>query len=395
MDEQLVSSIIRVCQSEYLRHSPDDALLSFLVEHNLGQWSGTSYRVLPQEKAALAAILLDKTGTDAFSELNGGSFMRGLPAIVETKYRNTASVTNDESRSPSTTIDAHTVMLRQAPGAKLLYGEYTGSLPKGMSISCSADKDLGHLVHQTIIVVRHLDHFNDFEHTLFDYSDCITPFLLYAGSNSFQQDAVARFIKRVGLPVYYAGDLSIPSLIHASRVPQVADILRPPKELFTTWLETQNHPDMFDHFFYGQERNLSTLSGPVGFWWKEVTEKRLHFTPEMYLLSHAKKQDEPAQKKDTAIDATPSAVDTNLPAVPNASNKASISGIYKKSPAKPPKTTKPAKQSLSPELLAQFEPLITEETLSAVQIKQQANSKNDKRQYKEPELFKPFCGDST
>lgn len=268
MNEKLTTAIIRVCQSEYIRFNPSDALVSFFLENEIGEWTGFNYRISPDDKSRLADLMLEKTGIDAFSQDVGGIKMKDKAAILHP----------EEQENFVTSNDPPTVQLRQYLDGKLMYGEFNGRLPDGMSLSVHPDRDQGPIVHRSILLCRTYDHFHQIDTARLDTSSMISPLVVYAGSNSQDCDSTTRFIRRLNLPVYLAADISLTSLLFASSIPLLSEILLPSDDDFAALVLHRNRHDKFMHEFHGMEKNLSGVDGPIGALWRRITEQQINIS---------------------------------------------------------------------------------------------------------------------
>lgn len=284
MDKRLVNSIIRVCQSEYVRHYPNDKLLNYLESNAIGGWSGDTYRLLPEDKKILADRLMSETGVDAFSPEVGGTFMMGKAAHL------TSQMEMLEVSEP------RLVMIKGFNNTPIHLTGVEAKLPEGASLSVPHDLASGQGLHQSIILCQHYEVFHEIGNTCLNLEDVgFNPLVVFFGATTVQRDAATRFLAKVGLPVHCAMDYSPEGLRVALDIPFFGSFLTPNSETVAELIPRHNKADMF----YSQSSRLVNhfhdTQGQIKVLWDRINAEKICLSSKAFLPSAI--TDEPTTTK--------------------------------------------------------------------------------------------------
>jgi len=356
MDKRLVNSIIRVCQSEYVRHYPNDRLLGYLESHAIGGWSGDTYRISPEDKKILADRLMSEAGVDAFSPEVGGTFMMGKAAHL------TAQLETLEVSEP------RLVLIKGFNTSAIHLGAIEAKLPEGSSLSIPFDLASSQGLHQCVILCQHYEVFSEIHTTSLNFEDIgFNPLVVFYGASPTQRDTATRFLTKLGLPVHCALDYSPDGLRIALDVPFFGSFLTPASETMTALIARHNKADMF----YSQSSRLVNhfhdTQGQIKVLWDRLNADKICLSSKAFLP--------------TAITDAPTA--TQMASDDHTVDVGSLAILLSSPTQFKQENAKKKKENMlrvTPEELAKYKSVHDEKTQTVLEEKNRSRSKEDKGQ---------------
>jgi hypothetical protein len=272
MDPKLINSIVRVCQSEFVRHYPNDLLLGYLESHSIGRWSGDTYQLTPTDKKALADNLLKASGVDAFSPEVGGTFMMGKVAHLSSQQE-IAEVS-----------EPRVVMLRTLNTGHIVLPGIDVRLSPGTSLSVPYDLEAKGGSHHAVILCQHYAVYEKIELSQLVFDDIgFNPLVVFNGATASQRDSVARFLQVQRLPVHCAFDLSPEGLRLALDVPAFGSYLLPPKEMLDALMARHNKNDLYLSQVARVRNDFHDTQGQIKHLWEQVITHEICISSKSYL----------------------------------------------------------------------------------------------------------------
>lgn len=350
MDAKLINAIVRVCQSEFVRHYPNDVLLGHLEANQIGRWSGDTYQISPADKKVLADQLLHATGVDAFSPEVGGTFMMGKVAHLSS-HQEIVEV-----------AEPRVVMVKGLNNGHVQVGPFDARLPPGASMCIPFETPPQTASHQAIILCQHYALYDQIQQSCLNFEDIgFNPLVVFNGATPSQRDSAMRFLQSQRIPVHCAFDLSPEGLRLALDVPFFGSFLLPAADIQEKLIGGHNKTDAYLSQAARLRNDFHDATGQIKLLWERVTTHELCISSKAYVFQ-ANEPEESAPKTASQIDIS------------------KLSEVMNQQPTAPHSTQtkqKKPERTVNPADLANFKSVVDEKTLPIIQEKARYRAKDD------------------